>query len=104
MHKDDTTTTTAKTLKTKQMMIPKRCTEQWVLRMVIGDSGARGWKRGGGGWDWLAVDYCKAFGHETGIRFDELSLKCVSCCHRISIEKQMVEIWIGTMYTSNCGK
>lgn len=50
MHKDDTTTTTAKTLKTKQMMIPKSCTEQWVLRMVIGDSGARGWKRGGGGW------------------------------------------------------
>lgn len=49
MHKDDTTTTTAKTLKTKQMMIPKSCTEQWVLRMVIGDSGARGWKRGGGG-------------------------------------------------------
>lgn len=31
------------------MMIPKSCTEQWVLRMVIGDSGAKGWKRGGGG-------------------------------------------------------
>lgn len=59
------------------MMIPKSCTERRVLRMVIGDSGARGWKRGGGGWGQLAVDYCKAFGHETGIRFDELSLKCV---------------------------
>lgn len=53
MHKDDgiNNNNDGKNIKkTKQMMIPKSCTEQWVLRMVIGDSGAKGWKRGGGGW------------------------------------------------------